>query len=582
VLRATERSLAVSIGQWSVRGRDKAQNQDFHGAILPEGYARTLKGVAIAVADGISTSPVGHVAAETAVKSFLTDYYCTSDAWSVRTSGESVISSCNAWLYGETRRSHALQDLDRGYVCTFSALVLKGSHAHLFHVGDSRIWRLAGETLEPLTEDHRVVLSSTESYLGRALGVAETLHVDHATTRLSPGDVFVLTTDGAHEHVSPRDIASAILGASTDLTEAARRIAELAAARGSADDITVQIVRVDHVPEADATDFLQQADLLPLPPEISPPAELEGFRVQRELHASDRSRVYLATDPDSGVPVVLKVPGPTVRSEPALLRQFLMEEWVARRVSSPHLARAHEYARPRGQLYAVMAYAEGMTLRQWMNDNPRPGLEPVRDILDQVVKGLRALHRREMIHCDLRPENVLVDRHGTVTLVDFGSVRVAGLAEAAGAPIFTGVLGSVQYTAPECLAGEVPTWRSDLFSVAVIGYEMLTGRLPFGADAARVQSMSQLRSLRYRPARSPDNAVPDWIDGALRRAAHPDPARRYEALSEFVTDLREPNPEYVGSRHAPLLDRDPVRFWKSASLLLAVALAAALLLLARG
>ena len=78
-------ALRVSIGQYSSAGR-KPLNQDFHGAVVPSGVALTMKGVALAIADGISTSPVGHVAAETAVKSFLTDYYCTSDAWTVKTS----------------------------------------------------------------------------------------------------------------------------------------------------------------------------------------------------------------------------------------------------------------------------------------------------------------------------------------------------------------------------------------------------------------------------------------------------------------------------------------------------------------
>lgn len=577
-----EAALAVAVGQCSLRGRAKAQNQDFHGALLPEGYARASKGIAVVLADGISTSPVGHVAAETAVKSFLNDYYCTPDAWSVRTSGESVISSCNAWLHGETRRSHSLQDLDRGYVCTFSALVLKGRQAHLFHVGDSRIWRLAGDTLEPLTDDHRFVLSSTESYLGRALGAADKVQIDHATTRLFEGDVFVLTTDGAHGFVPPRQMAAALRAGAADPDEAAHAVAQLAAANGSDDDITVQVVRVEALPEPDATDFLQHAELLPVPPDLAPPVSFEGYRVQRELHATDRSRVLLATDDETGAAVVLKIPGPTVRAEPALLRQFLMEEWVARRVSSPHLARAHESERTRGHLYAAMAFTEGKTLRQWMHDNPRPEIESVRGIMEQVVKGLRALHRREMVHCDLRPENVLVDRHGTVTLVDFGSVRVAGIAEVAPRPLIPTVLGSVQYTAPECLLGEVPTWRSDLFSAAVICYEMLTGRLPYGAQAARVRSESQVRALRYLPARAPDNAVPDWIDGALRRALHPDPMRRHDALSEFVTELRDPNPDYLTSRRTALLERDPVRFWKVTSFVLAIALLLALALLARG
>jgi serine/threonine protein kinase len=136
----------------------------------------------------------------------------------------------------------------------------------------------------------------------------------------------------------------------------------------------------------------------------------------------------------------------------------------------------------------------------------------------------------------------------------------------------------VQYTAPECLAGEVPTWRSDLFSVAVIAYEMLTGRLPYGAGAARVRSRREQLALKYDSARSPVSGVPDWMDGALRVALHPDPLKRYESMSEFVQDLKVPNRRFQIQRHAPLLERDPVLFWKGLSLLLALIIAAMVVL----
>ena len=145
-------ALRVTVGQYSSAGR-KAANQDFHGAIVPDGAALTMKGVALAVADGISSSPVGHVAGERAVKSFLTDYYCTSDAWTVKTAASRVIDATNSWLHAQSRH---VEDRDLAHVTTLSALVLKGSRAYIFHVGDSRISRCVGQDLEPLTDEHRL------------------------------------------------------------------------------------------------------------------------------------------------------------------------------------------------------------------------------------------------------------------------------------------------------------------------------------------------------------------------------------------------------------------------------------------
>ncbi len=214
------RTLTVTIGQHSERGR-KDENQDFHGALVPDGPALKLKGIAALVADGISSSALGAVASETAVKSFLTDYYATPETWTVRSAAKRVIAATNSWLHAQTRRAAEPGNADRGCVTTLSALVLRSRTAHIFHCGDSRVSRLAGRALEQITEDHRVVISSRESYLGRALGADAHVEIDCLTVPVQAGDVFLLTTDGVHEHLRARDIAEIVASAGTDLQGAA-------------------------------------------------------------------------------------------------------------------------------------------------------------------------------------------------------------------------------------------------------------------------------------------------------------------------------------------------------------------------
>lgn len=137
------RHLKVAVGQYSDKGR-KELNQDFHGVAMPREPQLSAKGIAIALADGISSSAVSQEAAQSAVTGFLEDYYCTSDAWSVRKSGEHVLTATNSWLHSQTQHSQHRYDRERGYVCTFSAVVIKSTTAHLFHVGDARIYRLRG------------------------------------------------------------------------------------------------------------------------------------------------------------------------------------------------------------------------------------------------------------------------------------------------------------------------------------------------------------------------------------------------------------------------------------------------------
>src|SRR4029078_11238408 len=119
-----------------------------------------------------------------------------------------------------------------------------------------------------------------------------------------------------------------------------------------------------------------------------------------------------------------------------------------------------------------------------------------------------------------------------VKIIDFGSVSVAGVDEHA-----SQVLGTLQYTAPEYFVGDPGTERADLYSLGVIAYQMLSGRLPYGAEAARVRTRAAQRRLQYATLLDEQGDIPAWVDAALRKAVHPDPLQRYESLSEFVYDL---------------------------------------------
>src|ERR1700710_1574002 len=276
------RELKISVGQHSDKGR-KPANQDFHGVLVPEQPLLGLKGIAVVLADGISSSNVSHIASESAVKSFLTDYYCTSESWSVKNSAQRVLAATNSWLHSQTRRSRYAEDQDKGYVCTLSAMVIKSTTAHIFHVGDSRIYRVAGQALEQLTDDHRVIISSQQSYLGRALGVNPQIEIDYLMSKVEKGDTFVLVTDGIYEHVGDRHIARTIKDNADDLDQAAKAVVELAFELGSKDNLTVQIVRVDELPESGASEVFGHPRELPPPPLLEARQIFDGYRIVREL-----------------------------------------------------------------------------------------------------------------------------------------------------------------------------------------------------------------------------------------------------------------------------------------------------------
>lgn len=553
---------------------NKAENADACDARVPGNGQLLSKGVAACIADGVSASEGGRQAAELCVQGFLSDYYSTPDSWTVKTSTARVLGALNRWLCGQ---GQILYDSPRGMVTTFSALVIKSSTAHVVHVGDSRIWLYRDGVLEPLTRDHRVWVSEDREFLARAMGADPHVDIDYRSLAVEPDDLFIFTTDGVHEYLTRKEVKEVLRAHHRTLQVCAGSLVERALKAGSHDNVSCQLLRVVKLPEESESDLHQRVTELPFPPNLRPGVTIDGYQILREIHASKRSEVFLALDTETGDKVVLKTPSENYRDDPAFLDAFLHEEWIGRRARNAHLLRVLE-PRRRRFLYNITEYVEGRSLAQWSKDHGRASLVQVREFAAQIIAGLRALHRLEMYHQDLKPDNVLMDAHGTLKLIDFGSIRIAAMGEVGGAEDSDAPQGTLNYAAPECLRGEACTRRSDLYSLGVIVYELLTGALPYG----EADHFDPRRHLRYTPARHHDPRIPLWVDGAIARAVHPDPRRRHEALSEFLHDLQHPNPSYGDPGRLPLLERNPFGFWRGLAILMALINVVLLVVLARG
>jgi len=389
---------------------------------------------------------------------------------------------------------------------------------------------------------------------------------------IEAGDVFVLATDGIYEYSHETFIIEAINKHENDLDKAAQLILDDAYQQGSTDNLSIQIVRIEQLPFQNAGELYQQLTRQPFPPAMEARALFDGYQIIREVYASSRSHVYLAMDTETRAQVIIKTPSVDLRDNVAYLERFLMEEWIARRINNAHVLKPCLQTRKRHFLYIVTEYIEGQTLVQWMIDNPRPDVETVRSLIEQIARGLQAFHRQEMLHQDLRPNNVMIDHTGTVKIIDFGSARVAGLMDITSPLERHDILGTAQYTAPEYFVGEGATTRSDLFSLGVIAYHMLSGRLPYGVEVAKVRTKAAQRKLKYTSILSHDRKIPAWIDEAIRKAVHPDPYKRYSEISEFIYDLRHPNKAFLNKNRTPLMEQNPVLFWQSISMILFIIL----------
>ena len=554
-----ESAALLSIGQHSDQGI-KDENQDSFGVLLPDEQALNYKGIVAVIADGVSGCDQGKLASESSVKSLMTDYYCTPDSWTVKTSIQKVLMATNRWMYGQGATS---QLEHKALATTLSALVVKSSTVHLFHIGDSRIYRIRNGEIMQCTKDHSIWVSKDKSYLTRAMGIDLHLDIDYQNFLLEESDVFLMTTDGVHEFISDKKMVELVLANPENLDRAAKEITTLALKNGSTDNVTCQLVQFHELPQVDEQEVYRKLTELPFPPELHTGMKLDGYRIERELHASERSQVYLATDEESGKKVVLKTPSTNYADDPVYLDMFVHEEWVGKLLNNNHVLKVVEQTRSRQFLFYALEYLEGITLRQWMLDNPEPSIQAVREILDQLSKGLRAFHNKEMIHQDLKPENVIIDNSGTVKIIDFGSTKIAGVEEITTPIERLNMLGTLHYTAPEYFLGLRPTPQSDAFSLAVLAYEMLTGHFPYGEK----YSEKTLAKSSYIPARQYREDIPNWVDGALKKMLAKNTEYRYQEISEFLYDLAHPNKEFTQQKNIPLIERNPLKFWKGLAVL---------------
>lgn len=558
--------LSVAIGQSSIAGI-KPENEDFLGCYIPSPDTSDVeqlesKGIAAAIADGVSSSDGGKEASQVSVSLFLSDYYGTPESWTVKQAATKVLTALNTWLYSQGQERYGTAN---GMVTTFSALVLKSHTAHLFHVGDSRIYRLRDNQLTLMTRDHRWVGKDRE-YLSRAIGIDTHLEIDYRASTIETGDIYILTTDGVHDFVGNNEIRNIAESNKNDQQAMAQQIKDAALANDSNDNISVQLIKILGLPEPDKEEYYEQLTQLPFPPDLSAGNIMDGYKVLRELNASSRSQVYLAedtlnTDSKGFVPnVVIKTPSVNYEDDPSYLDLFLHEEWVAKRLNSPHLIKVHGIDRKRSFLYTVVEYVRGQSLTQWMSDNPKPSFTQVRGTVDQIARGLRAMHRLEMIHQDLKPDNILLDEFNTLKIIDFGSTKIAGITEIKSVIEHNEIVGTADYSAPEYFKGERGTNRSDIYSLGVIAYEMLTGKLPYGEISVERASK---KKFRYVSARQYNPSIPDWMDACLQKAVHPNPEKRYDLLSEFICDFRKPNDALLNRTSSqPLLERNPMAFWR--------------------
>ena len=553
----TPSALKITQGAYTSAGV-KEENEDCIGGRWAEADSLLTKGFATVVSDGVSAASGGKIAAELCVNGFLSDYFSTPDSWSILTSASMVLDGLNRWLYSQAN-SQGLAE-ERGYVCTFSSLVLCSRSAYIFHIGDSRVYRIRGENIEQLTRDHRTVMREKQDYLNRAMGLNLHLKADYKEVEVKEGDLFILCTDGVHDWVSDKELSQSYSD-SDDLDKSTKEIVDLASKAGSDDNLSCVAVRVDKLPEGSFAEVQRTLKQRPIPPIFSPGQVVDGLKIEDIIFESNRSQLYLVSDVESGVKMVMKTPSPNFEDNPDFIERFITEEWIGKRISHENIVKVISRERPASFLYYLMELLEGESVADWLKkQDGNPSVDEVVLVLGQLISGVRALHRKETLHQDLKLDNVFINSDGKVKVIDLGSCSIKGMVNQ---QTQKETLNTVDFAAPEYRLETEIGPKADQFSIAMIGYQALSGGSgPYGDSWGKAQTLRDFSLLEYKPLYHKNPMVPVWVDGAFKKALSINSLGRYDVLSEFFADLKEPNPEFTKRHHMPLIDGNPLLLWK--------------------
>jgi len=549
--------LEVRSGQASERGR-RETNDDYASVRQNDGGART---VVAAIADGVSGAG-GRFAAETVVRGFLDGFQSEPATLTVERAATRVLAAMNRWVHAQGEQDA----LRRGMATTFTAAILRGRRLHSVHVGDTRTYRLRDGALTLLTRDHTRDHPDMRHVLIRAVGLEETIRPDYSASDLIPHDRYLLCCDGVHASLKS-DQLQKLLAERTAPDEVAQRIVSAALEAGSHDNATALVLDVLAVPAADRLDI--EAVMADLPISELPKAgdTVDEFRLEEQVSDGRYSRLFRAEDTVNKREVIVKFPHPRVIAEAAYRNAFVREAWVASQVRSPYVSEIIELPAGRQtRLYSVMPFYAGETLEQRLKRAPRVSLEEGVRIGIVLAKAVYALNRRDIVHRDIKPDNVMLAADGSLRLLDLGVARLPGLEAAPDEAI----PGTPSYMAPELFEGQAGDVRSDLYALGVTLYRLFSGHYPYGEVEAfsRPRFAKRTALNQYRPD------LPVWLDVLLARATAVDPAQRVGDAMELAIELEHSlaHAPRVVARYQSLYERNPLRFWKVVSLLLFVAL----------
>ena len=285
---------------------------------------------------------------------------------------------------------------------------------------------------------------------------------------------------------------------------------------------------------------------------LHPGDQLDHYRIDSLVARSGMASIFRATDTRTGRAVAIKLPHPEMEADPIFFDRFHREEEIGKKLDHPGVVKVLN-DEERSQRYMVLEWVEGRLLRQVLNEEKKLSPERAIKITLGLCRALDYIHSQGVVHRDLKPENIMVDAEDRIKLIDFGIAANAGSRRLTFAKL-TDAMGTPDYISPEQVKGKRGDARSDIYTLGIMFYEMLTVKVPFTGPNPFVTMNERLINHPIPPREVNPDITPE-LQEIIYRALERDPKKRYASAREFALDLE--HPEKVG-----VADRDELRNWR--------------------
>jgi len=563
--------MQIAYAALSIAGPVRDHNEDYVAVWQPKDQEDWRSRGAVAIlADGVGGQERGEIASRTAceaaVKSFMESKALASPTQTLF----QMFASANLTVYDQNLKHNGSGRM----ATTMTVSLFRHNEVNIGHVGDCRVYVVQQGRIRRVTNDHsyagvqlklglinveEAMSSQMRSVLTRSIGQEPSIRADFHTISVHGGDMVIQMCDGMWTQLTEGEIYDAVSRLSPE--EACKSLVRLAERRGADDNLSVQVIHVQ------AIERLSYYRGLPTFQKESPAimgSELEvgqvlddRFRITDLISRSGMASIFKAIDQTNDSVVALKVPFMQFESDPGFYSRFQREQAIGKALKHPYILKMiDDDSIRKSRPYIVMEYLEGQTLGHLMHTiRPMPEADALK-IASRICEALHYMHEHDVVHRDLKPDNIMICSDGSIRIMDFGIAKFE-TARRLTFGGFTPAMGTPDYMAPEQVKGKRGDARTDIYSLGAIIYEMVTGSPPFEGANPFIIMNSRLSGDPVAPRTRNPNISPQ-VEEIILHAMARDPQERYQTVWDMKNELDHPETVQLTGRCDRLVVPNPV------------------------